>query len=417
MMRPTIVFALLSALLVGDAMAQSRSSRSRGGRSSRSSRPTRSFRSSSRANTVRRSSRTPSRSFGTRSSFRTSRTPTRRTSFRTSRTPTRRASFRTSRTPTSRSSFRTSRGSTRSNAFRTSRGSTRGNGFRTSRGSTRGNGFRTSRSSTRGNGYRTSRGSRSYGHGRSRSHHGHHSLFGFHFSFGHGAYHGFHYYHPYHHYLSGHHYGFFYSDPVSYAYVPYGFYCDAPATYVTRSIYLRNDYGVRTYEETDETEGAKPAAETPAAEKLLRAASEAFRRGEYLDSARKFRLAAIAAPGQAAPLFALGQALLALGSDDAYATRVIRKAVALNSGLVKEPGDIVGVYKSREEFDRVMKAVAARAKENADARFLLGVNQFLSGDPRARETFQALPEDSAVTLFREAVEKRFKAAKDLPEIK
>jgi hypothetical protein len=110
-----------------------------------------------------------------------------------------------------------------------------------------------------------------------------------------------------------------------------------------------------------------------------------------------------------------------LGSD-AYAAKVIRKAVLMNRGLVKEPGDIVGVFKSQEEFDRVLGELAQRAQDSpagSDARFLLAVERFFSGDPKAVEGFReldaAVSGDEALTLFREAAEKRFGGA-DLPPV-
>jgi sulfite reductase alpha subunit-like flavoprotein len=103
-----------------------------------------------------------------------------------------------------------------------------------------------------------------------------------------------------------------------------------------------------------------------------------------------------------------------------YAAKVIRKAVQLNPDLVREPGDIVGVYPSHDEFDRVMAELEQAAKKSVDARFLVGVQRYFSGDPRAREAFAALakelPDDELVKAFRDAVEKRFKAEKELPPL-
>ncbi|MHC4973627.1 MAG: tetratricopeptide repeat protein, partial [Planctomycetota bacterium] len=141
--------------------------------------------------------------------------------------------------------------------------------------------------------------------------------------------------------------------------------------------------------------------------------------GKYLEAAKKFRLAAISSPDNAGPYFALGQALIAMGSYE-YAARVIRKAVQLNPDLVREPGDIVGVYPSQDEFDRVMAELEKAAKKSVDARFLVGVQRYFSGDPRARQAFAALakelPEDELVKAFRDAVEKRFKAEGELPPV-
>jgi hypothetical protein len=166
----------------------------------------------------------------------------------------------------------------------------------------------------------------------------------------------------------------------------------------------------------------EPAAGSPVAEKYLRDASDLFRKGDYLEAAKLFRLAALSAPENAAPLFALGQSLIALGSD-AYAAKVIRKAVAMNPGLVKEPGDIVGVFKDHAEFERVMGELAKRAEESpagSDARFLLAAERYFSGDPKAvdgfRELRTALPDDKAVELFDAAAAKRFASADDLPPV-
>ncbi|MCK6459957.1 MAG: hypothetical protein L6Q95_08695, partial [Planctomycetes bacterium] len=253
------------------------------------------------------------------------------------------------------------------------------------------------------------------------------------FTFGAGAYFGLSYYYPWYH--CGSSYAFFYGAPLSYCYVPYGFYCDAPATYVTRYVYVEDTYPTTDYEvvEAKPPEGEpaeeqkvvepEPAAGSPVAEKYLRDASELFRKGDYLEAAKLFRLAALSAPENAAPLFALGQSLIAIGSD-AYAAKVIRKAVLMNPGLVKEPGDLVGVYKDQAEFDRVMGELVTRAEQGpagGDARFLLAVERYFTGDPKAVEGFTALraalPDDKAVELFDAAATKRFAAAaEDLPDV-
>jgi hypothetical protein len=273
-----------------------------------------------------------------------------------------------------------------------------------------------------------------------RSHYRAHSWYHDHgwylsFYFGFGSYLGVRYYYPYYDYVCRSHFAFFYPDYVSYAYVPFGFYCDAPAVYIDRSVYIREEYPVERYEVVEvededpaaaptpeqETVEPEPAAESPMAEKLLREASESFRATEYEEAARKFRLAAIAAPDSAGPLFALGQALLALGEDDAYAARVVRKAVRMNADLVREPGDISGVYKDQDEFARVMAELAKRAETSADAFFLLGLNRYLTGDPDARRIFDSIverdPDDDVAALFKDNVAERFKAADELPPIK
>jgi hypothetical protein len=166
----------------------------------------------------------------------------------------------------------------------------------------------------------------------------------------------------------------------------------------------------------------QPAAGSPVAEKYLRDASSAFRKADYYEAAKLFRLAALSATDNPAPLFALGQALLALGSDE-YAARVIRKAVLMNPGLVKEPGDIVGVFKDQNEFDRVMVELRVRAEQSpagSDTRFLLAAERYFSGDPKAVDGFvelkAALPDDKAVALFSESAAKRFAAADELPPV-
>jgi hypothetical protein len=252
------------------------------------------------------------------------------------------------------------------------------------------------------------------------------------FTFGFGAYAGLSYYYPWYH--CGSNYAFFYDAPISYCYAPYGFYVDAEPVYVTRYVYVEDTYPTTDYEaveakppEPQPAEGQdviepEPAAGSPVAEKYLRDASDAFRKADYLEAAKLFRLAALSAPDNAAPLFALGQALVGLGSD-AYAARVIRKAVLMNPGLVKEPGDIVGVFKSHEEFERVMGELATRAEQSlpgSDARFLLAAERYFSGDPKAVEGFAdlkgVLPEDQAVALFHGAAAKRFASADDLPPV-
>jgi len=254
------------------------------------------------------------------------------------------------------------------------------------------------------------------------------------FTWGVGAYIGWRYYYPYYHCGSGLSFAFFYGDPITYAYVPYGFYYDTTPVYVTRYVYVHDTYPETQYEvveaeppaaepaEGQEVVEPTPAAGTPVVEKYLREASDAFHKADYLEAAKLFRLAALSAPENAAPLFALGQALIAIGSD-AYAARVIRKAIAMNPGLVKEPGDIVGVYQTEEEFERVLGELQKRAEESAagsDARFLLAVEHYFSGDPKAVEDLRlaaaASPDDEAVKILLEGAEKRFAAGEDLPPL-
>ena len=140
-------------------------------------------------------------------------------------------------------------------------------------------------------------------------------------------------------------------------------------------------------------------------------------------AARRVRLAAIAAPDTAAPLFALGQALIPL-ENYPYAAKVIRQAIDLEPTLLREGGDLGAVYKSREEFARVQIQLARRIQKRPDALhapFLLGVMQFYGGDPAARETFARLQaasnDDRIVNGFLEATNERFKKANELPPIK
>ncbi|MHC4958366.1 MAG: tetratricopeptide repeat protein [Planctomycetota bacterium] len=267
--------------------------------------------------------------------------------------------------------------------------------------------------------------------------------------FGHGRYYGCRFYSPYYNYCTGRHIAFFYAAPVAWVYVPFGFYDDyEEPVYVTTKDgideeyaeehdpkrYESEEYDPEQYaEETDATakpENKKseeqkevdpePAADSPTTEKFLREASAAFHGADYDSAAKKFRLAAVSAPENPAPLFALGQALIALGQDD-YAARVIRRAVVLSPKLLDEPGDLVGVYKNQEEFDRVIGALSTRSATSGQARFLLGVQRYFTGDPRAVGIFADLakvdPADSVVARFNGAVKKRFKAASDLPPIK
>jgi len=261
--------------------------------------------------------------------------------------------------------------------------------------------------------------------------HGYHGNSGWYvgFNFGFGAYWGWRCYWPYYNYYSGSHWGFFYPWPTTYAYVPYGFYGGAEPVYVTRYVYVTEESPQYEVVEADEEPAQdakdkkvaepKPAADSPVTEKYLREASDLFQEGKYLESAKKFRLAAISSPDNAGPYFALGQALIGMGSYE-YAAKVIRKAVQLNPDLVREPGDIVGVYASQAEFDRVMAELEKAAPKSGDARFLVAVQRYFSGDPRAREAFAALaeerPDDELIKAFRDAVEKRFKAAAELPEL-
>jgi hypothetical protein len=254
------------------------------------------------------------------------------------------------------------------------------------------------------------------------------------FTFGSGPYFGFSYYYPFHHHGHGLDYAFFYADPVCFAYVPFGFYVDRRPVYVTRYEYVvveRPSPDPGTIVESEEPppepeEEAKvaeplPAAGSPTTEKYLREASEHFMKAEYFEAAELFRTAALSADNAAGPLFALGQALIAMKVDD-YAARVIRRAVLLDPRIVREPGDIVGVYESPKEFDRVLKALGVRAAQtryDSDSRFLLAVQHYFSGDPVCIDEFDSLASvltgDAAVALFKEAAHARYDP-EDLPPI-
>jgi len=250
------------------------------------------------------------------------------------------------------------------------------------------------------------------------------------FRFSSGCYDGWRYYSPFRHHRSGCDYAFFYPSCVTYAYVPFGFFCDVEPVYVTRYVYVHEpvdeyvvDEGPYAPAGDAGTVEPVPFTDSPVVERYLREGSEAFAKADYFEAARKFRLAALAQPDKAAPLFALGQALLALG-DDAYAAAVVRRALALEPALVDETGDIVGVFQSREEFERVLGELekrAAESTERSDARFLLAMERYFSGDPKSQDDFRgiagALPDDPAVKLLRAAADKRFAAAAEaLPPI-
>jgi len=311
----------------------------------------------------------------------------------------------------------------------------RGTAGRTAAGrSTAGRSGRGGRGSNARYGYSSTRHRPGYGgQGRYHSYYRHHG-YRLGWSFGWGRYYGCRYYYPYYNYGYGRHYAFFYCWPTSFCYAPFGFYYGYPnEVYVTRTVYVNDDYA-EEYESEPADQGEvapaegkelqevepEPAADSPTTEKFLREASEAFHKADYEAAAKKFRLAAVSSPESPAPLFALGQALIALGQDE-YASRVIHRAVLLSSELLKEPGDIVGVFKDQQEFDRILSALKGRATvAGSEAHFLLGVEQYFSGDPRARETFaaynKAKPEDKVGLMFATAVEERFKAADELPEI-
>jgi len=221
-------------------------------------------------------------------------------------------------------------------------------------------------------------------------------------------------------------YGFYYAWPVAYAYVPFGFYGGGTSVYIDTTGSVSDEYVVQRYEEKapqpEEDVEMRAAAESAAAERYMREATELFRAKDYPEAARRFRLAAIAAPDSAGPLFALGQALVVL-ENYPYAAKVIRQAIDLEPALLKESGDLGAVYSDREEFGRVQKVLAKRITDRPDdlhARFLLGVTQYFSGDPAARATFAGLavssPNDTIVASLAQAANERFRKADELPPI-
>lgn len=224
--------------------------------------------------------------------------------------------------------------------------------------------------------------------------------------------------------------GFYHHGYVRHAYVPYGFYGGGTTIYINDS-YLREDYPVDRYEEeplspdgvqAQSNEPIPAAATSAAAERYLREATTLFGEKSYPEAARRFRLAAIAAPQNAAPLFALGFALIAL-EDFPYSAKVIRRAIDLDAELLNEGGDVSAVFKDQKEFARVRNLLVARIAARPDdlhAPFLLGAMQYFSGDPAATKTFQTLSgrdkNDRIVSMLASAAGRRFKAADDLPEI-
>jgi len=234
---------------------------------------------------------------------------------------------------------------------------------------------------------------------------------------------------PYYHHNTNRYCGFYYPRRVTYAYVPYGFYGSSPTVYIDVYDGVRDDYVVDEYEAEAPTQQfddyeqqveMRAAAGSAAAERYMREATEYFASGEYPEAARRFRLAAIAAPNESGPLFALGQSLIAL-KNYPYAAKVIRRAIDIEPTIVREGGDLVGVYGGREEFDRISKQLEQRISdrpEDLHAPFLLGVQQYFSGDPAARATFAELARrdrsDRIVAALLDVSERRFETASELP---
>ena len=306
-------------------------------------------------------------------------------------------------------------------------------------------------SSVDGRGYRrSSRGDGDYHGGRHHDgnyrhhddhynhHRDHHDYYDHHnwylsYSYGTGIYFGLPYYYPYHHYYSGINYAFFYPATVSVAYVPYGFYHDVEPIYVEVPVSTNSGYD-DVYEEPDymvnmvaagdaadmgeEVEDRQllepvPAAGSPTAEQFLRQASRSFHAGDYQEAAEGFRQADSIVPDNAAPLFGLGQSLIALGAD-AEAAQVLRRAILQEPGLLKEPGSLAGVYSNPAEFGRVLADLTMRAMASppgSDARFLMAFQRYFSGDPAAHDDLRlyvaAVPSDAAAKLMLAAAQERF----------
>jgi len=220
--------------------------------------------------------------------------------------------------------------------------------------------------------------------------------------------------------------GFYYPCTYAYAYVPFGFYGTGASIYIDVGGRVADDYAIERYVEREPSAEEEAEVQAPAgsaaAERYMREATELFRKKDYPEAARRFRLAAIAAPDSAGPLFALGQALVAL-ENYPYAAKVIRQAIDMEPELLREGGDLGSVYADREEFHRVRVQVAQRIADRPDdvhALFLLGIAQYFSGDPAARDTFgKLLAADSGDRIARslaEASAERFRKADELPPI-
>ncbi|MEM8883399.1 MAG: hypothetical protein AAGD14_04990 [Planctomycetota bacterium] len=232
------------------------------------------------------------------------------------------------------------------------------------------------------------------------------------------TYHG-----TYYHSTSGRHVGFYDKRPVTRCYVPFGFYGTRTESRVAVTPEVIESVIEEPAPEPEEERVYEAAAGSAAAERYMREASELFANGEYPEAARRFRLAAIASPERAAPLFALGQALIPL-ENYPYAAKVLRQALDRDPTLFRESGDLGAVYKTREEFGRVQQLLRTRIEARPDdlhAPFLLGVLQYYGGDPAAQKTFEGLaqgqPNDTVVRGFVDAAKDRFQRSSELPEIK
>jgi tetratricopeptide (TPR) repeat protein len=161
----------------------------------------------------------------------------------------------------------------------------------------------------------------------------------------------------------------------------------------------------------DEAAEAPPLDEK--SEALLRDGSAAFLAADYESALGFFKEAVLANPEVAAPRFAYGQTLMAIGEYE-DAARVLRRALEMSPGILDARGSIVAVYKEPEEFDRLLSKLRSAALirgEDADYRFLVLYQLYFSRDPRAVIEYGRLaeshPDDPAVPLFRPALEERF----------
>lgn len=231
---------------------------------------------------------------------------------------------------------------------------------------------------------------------------------------------------------------FWYEAPVCVAYVPFGFYVDRDPIIIRETVVVEQEVPVYVRDQPDsggalvktseyreegaaveaaplpegEQESAPPTFDA-ATEKYLRDGSELFATKEYEKAAEQFRMAVIANPDAAAPKFAFGQALIALG-DYPYASRVLREALVAEPGILNAPGSIVGVYADAEEFYRVLSELKAKLldhPQDPDLLFLVVYEHYFSGDPQAivyhERLAKSFPDDPTVKLFAEPLATRF----------
>jgi hypothetical protein len=161
----------------------------------------------------------------------------------------------------------------------------------------------------------------------------------------------------------------------------------------------------------------------PVTEKYLQEGSKFFVEKNYHEAAMSFRMAVVSSPKAAAPRFAFGQALIAMG-DYPYAARILRGALDQEPGVLFAPGSIASVYADPEEFFSVLgelKTAQMKDPENADLLFLVVYQHYFSRDPQAVPYFERLkkvaPADPAVTIMGPAVATKFPELSNLPPVK